>query len=113
MAKKRKSTTITTSTTAMDIDHTLPPQPPKTILSANTHAGISKPKPTKPTRLPRGKGRRAQRIRKERAGERAEEVKGRTEKKVERSLGKGRRRGERNVCVLLGAFWGAKRQVGG
>ncbi|KAL8719262.1 MAG: hypothetical protein Q9225_003721 [Loekoesia sp. 1 TL-2023] len=90
MAKKRKPPSTSTSATAMELD-----LPKKSILSANTQAGISKS--TKPTRLPRGKGRRAQRLRKEKAGVRAEEVKGRTERKVERSMGKGKRKGERNV----------------
>ncbi|KAL8776258.1 MAG: hypothetical protein Q9213_008336, partial [Squamulea squamosa] len=77
----------------MDIDPpaSAPPVPKKTILSANTHAGI-----TKPARQPRGKGRRAQRLRKEKGAERAEEVHARTERKVERSWGRGKRKGERN-----------------
>ncbi|KAL9581257.1 MAG: hypothetical protein Q9212_004000, partial [Teloschistes hypoglaucus] len=78
--KKRKTPTTSTSATAkMDLDpsppsHTLP----KSILSANTNAGISKPKPkyntnqTKQARLPRGKNLRAQRARKEKGAEKAE-----------------------------------------
>ncbi|KAL8998307.1 MAG: hypothetical protein Q9169_002621 [Polycauliona sp. 2 TL-2023] len=81
----------------MDLDLDTPPSAPsllnKSLLSANTHAGI-----TKSIRLPRGKGRRAQRIRKEKGAERAEEVQARTERKVERSRGKGRRKGERNAA---------------
>ncbi|KAL9002460.1 MAG: hypothetical protein Q9188_004610 [Gyalolechia gomerana] len=96
MAKKRKPLSNPPTSTAMDLDHPSPShRPQKSLLSANTNAGVSKP--TKTTRLPRGKGRRAQRLRKEKAGARAEEVKGRTERKVERSFGKGRRRGERNA----------------
>ncbi|KAL9012262.1 MAG: hypothetical protein Q9173_002971 [Seirophora scorigena] len=91
MAKKRKPTTSASlPATAMDLDC------PESILSAKTHSGVSKP--TKPIRLPRGKGRRAQRLRKVKASERAEEVKGRTERKVERSKGRGKRRGERNAA---------------
>ncbi|KAI4234647.1 MAG: hypothetical protein LQ349_003661 [Xanthoria aureola] len=105
MAKKRKSIPPSannnknkTNTNKMDLDNDPPPAPPLSknpplLLSANTHAGI-----TKPSRLPRGKGRRAQRIRKEKGAERAEEVQARTERKVERSRGKGRRKGERNAA---------------
>ncbi|KAI4205145.1 MAG: hypothetical protein LQ348_001207 [Seirophora lacunosa] len=97
MAKKRKSTTSASlPATAMDLDRPTSPQPQKSILSANTHSGVSKP--TKPLRIPRGKGRRAQRLRKAKASERAEEVRGRTERKVERSKGRGKRRGERNAA---------------
>lgn len=111
MAKKRKSTTTTSlATTAMDLDHPTPLQPKNPILSANTNAGISKPT-KKSLHLPRGKGRRAQRLRKEKASERAEEIQGRTERKVERSKGRGKRRGQRNVCVtyecLMGTSLGA------
>ncbi|KAL8749840.1 MAG: hypothetical protein Q9199_007442, partial [Rusavskia elegans] len=94
MAKKRKSTPPSGSNNKMDLDGDPPSTAPlanKSLLSANTHAGI-----TKSTRLPRGKGRRAQRLRKEKGAERAEEVQARTERKVERSRGKGRRKGERN-----------------
>ncbi|KAL8940009.1 MAG: hypothetical protein Q9216_003032, partial [Gyalolechia sp. 2 TL-2023] len=96
MAKSRKPSSKPPTFTAMDLDHPPPShnQQRKPLLSAHTNAGVSKP--AKSTRLPRGKGRRAQRLRKEKAGARAEEVKGRTERKVERSFGKGRRRGERN-----------------
>ncbi|KAL8930638.1 MAG: hypothetical protein Q9208_000509 [Pyrenodesmia sp. 3 TL-2023] len=97
MAKKRKSTTTSLATTAMDLDHPTPLQPKNPILSANTNAGISKPT-KKSLHLPRGKGRRAQRLRKEKASERAEEIQGRTERKVERSKGRGKRRGERNAA---------------
>ncbi|KAL8736002.1 MAG: hypothetical protein Q9166_000564 [cf. Caloplaca sp. 2 TL-2023] len=88
MAKRQKPT----STTAMDLDTPPNLQPKNSVLSANTRAGISKS-----TRLPRGKGRRAQRLRKEKGAERAEEVQARTERKVERSKGRGRVRGERNA----------------
>ncbi|KAL8929077.1 MAG: hypothetical protein Q9172_000620 [Xanthocarpia lactea] len=94
MAKKRKS--VPPSVNKMDLDDpppSAPSRPKKSLLSANTHAGI-----TKSTRLPRGKGRRAQRLRKEKGAERAEEVQARTERKVERSRGKGRRKGERNAA---------------
>ncbi|KAL8803782.1 MAG: hypothetical protein Q9182_002992 [Xanthomendoza sp. 2 TL-2023] len=96
---KRKRKSAPASTTAMDLDTPSkskstppPPKPTKSLLSAHTDAGI-----TKRTRLPRGKGRRAQRMRKEKGAERAEEVQARTERKVERSLGRGRRKGERNA----------------
>ncbi|KAL8759924.1 MAG: hypothetical protein Q9184_003484 [Pyrenodesmia sp. 2 TL-2023] len=81
----------------MDLDHPTPLQPKNPILSANTNAGIFKPT-KKSLHLPRGKGRRAQRLRKEKASERAEEIQGRTERKVERSKGRGKRRGERNAA---------------
>ncbi|KAL8833335.1 MAG: hypothetical protein Q9170_004324 [Blastenia crenularia] len=94
MAKKRKLTP--NPPIAMDLGLPRSSQPQqKSILSANTNAGISKS--SKPAQLPRGKGRRAQRLRKEKAGVKAEEVKGRTEGKVDRSLGKGRRRAQRNA----------------
>ncbi|KAL9022694.1 MAG: hypothetical protein Q9185_000123 [Variospora sp. 1 TL-2023] len=96
MAKKRTPST-SLPVIAMDLDGPTAPQPPKSILSANTHSGVSKPT-KKSLRLPRGKGRRAQRLRKEKASERAEEVKGRTERKVEKSKGRGKRRGERNAA---------------
>ncbi|KAL8776062.1 MAG: hypothetical protein Q9194_003404 [Teloschistes cf. exilis] len=101
--KKRKIPTASTSAIAkMDID----PSPPshavaKSILSANTNAGISKSKSdttrTKQARLPRGKNLRAQRARKEKGAEKAEVRKERLEGKVERSRKRGRRRGERNA----------------
>ena len=112
MAKKRKSIPPSansnknkTNTNKMDLDNDPPPAPPLSknpplLLSANTHAGI-----TKPSRLPRGKGRRAQRIRKEKGAERAEEVQARTARKVERSRGKGRRKGERNVSFYFFLFF--------
>ncbi|KAI4266600.1 MAG: hypothetical protein L6R38_008654, partial [Xanthoria sp. 2 TBL-2021] len=93
MAKKR-NLIPPSSNNKMDLDDDPPSAAPlskKSLLSANTNAGI-----TKSTRLPRGKGRRAQRLRKEKGAERAEEVQARTERKVERSRGKGRRKGERN-----------------
>lgn len=99
MAKKRKPPSKPPPSISMDLDHPSPipsNNPPKSILSANTKAGVSK-STTKATRLPRGKGRRAQRLRKEKAGARAEEVLERTERKVERSFGRSRRRGERNA----------------
>ncbi len=98
MAKKRKS--VPSSVNKMDLDDlpsSAPSRPKKSLLAANTHAGI-----TKSTRLPRGKGRRAQRLRKEKGAERAEEVQARTERKVEISRGKGRRNGERNVSYSNG-----------
>ncbi|KAL8770531.1 MAG: hypothetical protein Q9209_003787 [Squamulea sp. 1 TL-2023] len=93
MAKKRKS--IPPSTTKMDVDSPAPAPPlsEKSILSANTRTGIAKP-----IRQPRGKGRRTQRLRKEKGAERAEEVHARTERKVERSRGRGKRKGERNAA---------------
>ncbi|KAL8871362.1 MAG: hypothetical protein Q9198_007434, partial [Flavoplaca austrocitrina] len=94
MAKKRKSLPPSATDNKMDLDndHSSAAPPLKnSVLSANTRAGI-----TKSVRLPRGKGRRAQRLRKEKGAERAEEVQARTERKVERSRGKGRRKGERN-----------------
>ncbi|KAL8876970.1 MAG: hypothetical protein Q9198_004925 [Flavoplaca austrocitrina] len=96
MAKKRKSLPPSAADNKMDLDNdhsTAAPPLKNSVLSANTHAGI-----TKSVRLPRGKGRRAQRLRKEKGAERAEEVQARTERKVERSRGKGRRKGERNAA---------------
>ncbi|KAL8908955.1 MAG: hypothetical protein Q9207_000531 [Kuettlingeria erythrocarpa] len=81
----------------MDLDHSSPLPTKIPILSANTKAGISKPTKNS-VHLPRGKGRRTQRLRKEKASERAEEIQGRTERKVERSKGRGKRRGERNAA---------------
>ena len=115
MAKNRKpippsannnNKTKTNNNNKMDLDNDDAPPAPQTsknppfLLTANTHAGI-----TKPSRLPRGKGRRAQRIRKEKGAERAEEVQARTARKVERSRGKGRRKGERNVSFPLFLFF--------
>ncbi|KAL8710047.1 MAG: hypothetical protein Q9220_005318 [cf. Caloplaca sp. 1 TL-2023] len=83
--------------TQMDID--LPAPTSKFVLSSasTTHPSrISKPK-AKPKPLPRGKSLRAQRLRKSKGAERAEEVRGRTEKKIEKSRGRGRRKGERNA----------------
>ena len=99
MAKKRKSLPPSAVDSKMDLDNDHPSAAPplkNSVFSANTHAGI-----TKSVRLPRGKGRRAQRLRKEKGAERAEEVQARTERKVERSRGKGRRKGERNVSSRL------------
>ncbi|KAL8898515.1 MAG: hypothetical protein Q9192_002041 [Flavoplaca navasiana] len=96
MAKKRKSLPPSAADIKMDLDNdhsTAAPPLKNSVLSANTHARI-----TKSVRLPRGKGRRAQRLRKEKGAERAEEVQARTERKVERSRGKGRRKGERNAA---------------
>ncbi|KAL9635694.1 MAG: hypothetical protein Q9204_002533 [Flavoplaca sp. TL-2023a] len=96
MAKKRKSLPPSATDSKMDLDddHSTAAPPLKNpVLSANTRAGI-----TKSVRLPRGKGRRAQRQRKVKGAERAEEVQARTERKVERSRGKGRRKGERNAA---------------
>ncbi|KAL8804060.1 MAG: hypothetical protein Q9200_005972, partial [Gallowayella weberi] len=81
MAKRKRKSTPASSTTAMDLDKPSkskhnPPKPSKSLLSAHTDAGI-----TKRARVPRGKGRRAQRIRKEKGAERAEEVQARTERK--------------------------------
>lgn len=118
MAKNRKpippsannnNKTKTNNDNKMDLDNDDAPPAPQTsknppfLLTANTHAGI-----TKPSRLPRGKGRRAQRIRKEKGAERAEEVQARTARKVERSHGKGRRKGERNVSFFFPLFVGVK-----
>ncbi|KAL8951427.1 MAG: hypothetical protein Q9222_002588 [Ikaeria aurantiellina] len=79
----------------MDLD--LPPPTSRSVLSTTTHPShISKTRP-KPLPLPRGKSLRAQRLRKLKGAERADEVRGRTEKKVQKSVGRGRRKGERKA----------------
>ncbi|KAI4258597.1 MAG: hypothetical protein LQ352_001132 [Teloschistes flavicans] len=99
-AKKKRQSTM--AKTKMDVDPSPPSHgAPKSILSANTNAGISKSKSNtihiKQARLPRGKNLRAQRVRKEKGAEKAEVRKERLEGKVERSRNRGRRRGERNA----------------
>ena len=91
MSKKKKETGSTNVAVRMDLDTDTD------LLRAKTGAGISK----KPGKQPRGKGRRAQRLRKEQSVEKALEIIGRTEKKVQKSAGKGKTVKERSVCASI------------